>query len=618
MVSPHTPYDLDYILRVTPSDTTISPMRDSEISGLRSAANHLISPMSEMLGPRTAPIQSHPPPSHFTPQPLQLRNKRIATIQEGASDENLGASASEQNVSDDAPSQSLLRDMEKTRQQVSQASAVRPLKPAARELPLRDYDGQKDNATRESEEATNKPNIRASSIYSRTTDMKSVFSPPQSEKDNLMALLRQNTDISSVYDTDGPLSAYTEGTLSPPPAVSSAKPSPLNFGASKPSQFSEKAPNLEPRVEIKDDRNEDLFPPRSDSRLASRQPMQEHEMNNGASQSMSENGAKPPSPTLATLTSATVTGPEPDFPFLSATVNGPEPEFPFESSPAVSKTTTETSTTSKHPQLVQRIAAATQSDSDSSSLPKPSMTTTSSQTSTSNPPPVAPPFERARRRDVPPNLNLKLFPPPDQYTRATSPRSPRQMELRPIIPDPSIATQGGRSFTPNNLSFSNTNNIQPNNTSNPSLLTVPYGGGGPGADLNVEPDHLTPGLGTAKPPKSPGWRRVFSPGILTAKLRSDKDKGSGRKGHKRGGSSGDNGSGNGSRGGGANGSNGRITPLIGDPMLKGSTVALPLVGGERNGSFEGPAGGGGSGRPSAEGAERPAVVKGLGGDGKPF
>ncbi|KAI4145369.1 MAG: hypothetical protein LQ340_006312, partial [Diploschistes diacapsis] len=580
MISPATPYDLDYLLRVTPSDTGISPMRDSDLTGLRSATGHPVSPMGDMLGPRSAPAPSRSPINGFTPLTLQPRNKRITTIQENVSGENTPVNSEEEAIENDTQEQfererSLLRDMEVTREQVSQASAAKPLKLATKELPLRDYHEQKDN----SEDDAGKPNIRASSIYSRTTDMKSMFSPPQEEKDNLMKLLRANTETDSVYDTDNPLSAYTDGTLSPPPAASSAKPSPLNFGGSKPtlqlggskpSHFCEKTSMLElnlerevERLKDEDDQNDDLFPRKMDSEMPQPSRPSQEEKETVPPEKFAR-AVDPPSPSLVALTSATVTGPEPDFPFFSATVNGPEPDFPFDPPTSLSTTTAENNpggTTTKHPELVQRIAAATGADpgtsnnsTTTSSPPKPSSTTTPSQDA----PPIAPATERQRRRDVPPNLSLKLFPAPDQYSRSTSsPLSPRPTDSRSIgpdvgsmrsitpIPGPPPAA-GGAGHKPILLAVPQS--LQAGLAPSESGSYTAYSASGTNHPYAAAPPHngfgSRKGNGNGKPMKSPGWRRVFSPGIITGKLRSDKDKG---KGHSRGGGLGDGG---GSGGGG--------------------------------------------------------------------
>ena len=625
LISPHTPYDLDYILRVTPSDTTISPMRDSDLSGLRSAGTHFISPISDVLGPRSAP-PPQTPVNHYTPLPLQPRGKRITTIQENVSGENSANDVTEKPPTSDQQEeelareqeQSLLRDMEATKAQISQAAAVRPLKPATRELPLRDFVEQQ-NAKDDSK----KPDIRASSIYSRTTDLKSMFSPPQAEKENLMKLLRMNTEASSVYDTDLSPSNQTEGTLSPPPAGSSAKPSPLNIGGSKPTQFSEQASKLEPRIEEEPDRNEDLFPPRAASRNALVRPTEEKEVRDRLETAPAADTVKPPSPGLAALTSATITSPELDFPFLSATVNGPEPDF-YDPSPTGPGGLTDPSMngiTTKHPELVQRIAAATGADTSTTTLAKtntstssapksdlaPTISSSSADAAAAAPSTKTTPTEpRARRRDVPPNL--KLFPAPDQYSRAApSPRSPKLIDLRP--PGDTLGeTGGGATLHP------------PPPGSRPLILGVPPGEDPAKHGYSYASAYPATSAGANGKPKSPGWRRILAPGLITSKLQLKSDREKGTKGHRRGKSSGDNGSKSslaGFVGGGAsrNGSNGRITPVIGDPVLKGSSVALPASEGQGKRSLDAGARPE-NGRPSVE---RTRFGLRLGGsDGKPF
>lgn len=255
----------------------------------------------------------------------------------------------------------------------------------------------------------------------------------------------------------------------------------------------------------------------------------------------------PASPSLASLTSATILGPEPDFPFLSGSFAEPDyyyaaafdeaeeearqPELdsaPIASVPtntrAVVPPAHQTHTTHLHSSQPSLQHSQQQSD-QSPQQPSHQPPHQHSQDYTGHP--LTPPGvdsnpttygSQAQNKKngymTPPSLSLKLFPSVDSLSRlATSPQRPRDIvaePYRPGIPTASAATSKSNLLAPSS-----------------QLLALP-----PLAQDPMQP--LTP----SKPSRSP-LRKLFkealSPGLLAGRLGRSKD-----KAHKRPKSSGAN------------------------------------------------------------------------------
>ena len=315
----------------------------------------------------------------------------------------------------------------------------------------------------------------------------------------------------------------------------------------------------------------------------------------------------PPSPPLAALTSATVTGPEPDYPFMSfssassgasrhsSRVASPPPRSPAPPAPA-----TATSADPTSPQSAARTPSSPHPPSLTIAMPPATASTTAFAAPPSaggSPPKAAPgsppkvPTVRppssgrasshgslpstARRANAP--SPLRLFPPPDerqqqqrQLSLEPNPASPRTLAPPPdlVAPAPAPATDA-----------------------RDHAVDAHAAGGEDRAPARHDPRHHSRDLGghvpihapspagaAAAPPKSP-WRRMF--------------------GHRRGVSGGRSGSGKGSVSSSVGGGGGEEeSPPMPMPKVrekKGVAALAKVFGGQKRGS----GGSGGSGRAPA-------------------
>lgn len=446
MFSPATPYDLEWLLRRTPSDAAVSPMRWSEMYGSKTGHDSMVSPMGDPL------------------------NTHAASFSPFKKDHNIGSvlAANKTGTSQSTTIEKLQRpnslqiDLAIARGQLSQAAEIKPIQPSWKEPSGR---AQKlDRST-----------VRASSVYSKAPDLLTVISPPQ-----VSQIVRSETEYTSNYDDDSmPSSAYTDATfgqISPPPAISSAKPSPLHFVpkdriTSDPGSPS--SPKEDPKfpAEISDEKYAVLETPTG-------------------------------SPSLKSLVSATITGPEPDFPFLAATYGGPEPDYYYP---------TEGVVVPSHRQ-VDRV-------------PDGSYPVEPSKVGLQQPPYAQGPAESpllniydtgygqansSKKREMPPPaLNLKLFPSTDSVSRGpSSPRVPRAQDAVP---------ESGSSIIPPSQPHLN---LTGSNSFNPNLLALP-----PLAQEPMPPrgDSSTP-IKSSRSPLKKLFKDALSPVLLAGKLKRDKDK----------------------------------------------------------------------------------------------
>ena len=468
LYSPATPYDLEWLLRRTPSDMAVSPMRWSEIYGWRSGQSSAVSPLgypfggrSNLISPMKQDLSIDSVLNGTKPKPAQIE----APLAPTARNPNL-----------------ILNDLDAVRGQLSQAADVKPIQPAWREPTLR-------------EQKADRPTIRASSIYSKAPDLDLEYSPPT----DLPRIVRTETGYESYYGQTQPSSAYTDmtfGQISPAPAISSAKPSPLHFISRDripDAPESPGSPKEEPKfpLEISDEKQTVVEVP-------------------------------PISPSLKSLTSATVTGPEPDFPFLSATYSGPAPDYYYYSTSFDEPE--EIPPRSTNSELATPNAAGYHSKNErrqqENGIPQPSATDYNENeqqqvpteiddedpTQSSQPGSFPTAYRQnsvsKRREGPPPALNLKLFPSMDSISRAAiSPRSPRPQDL---------IAESGRSMV----------TLPVPNLSTSSLMP-------PGVQEQAAP------ITAQKPNRSPLkklFKDALSPSLLSSRLKRD-------KGHRRGRSS---------------------------------------------------------------------------------
>ena len=262
LTSPYSPYDLDYLLHVTPSDTTMSPLRDSDMRGMPSARS-FASPLSGggRYGPLSAPLLNDIVP------------------EETSEDED---EEEEDPLNHEHP---LVQDIRAKEVRFSSTNSGAPLKPTLRELPLRGFRSQ-ENLVKETEP----PIKRSSTIHETPTaaTSPSIYSTDGRKESTTTQLIdaiaiASMPQRSSVHYTQPTDSAF----ISPPP-IMSATPSPLHFN--------------KPANEVLQPRTDSLEPFRSG------QPPQ---------QVTPPRGGSPP------LTFATISGPEPDFPYFPS----PEPSL---------------------------------------------------------------------------------------------------------------------------------------------------------------------------------------------------------------------------------------------------------------------------------------------------
>ncbi|CAF9903137.1 MAG: hypothetical protein GOMPHAMPRED_000104 [Gomphillus americanus] len=465
LYSPATPYDLEWLLRRTPSDMAVSPMRWSEIYGWRSGQSSAVSPLGYPFGARSNPISP-------MKQGLSIDNVLDGTKSKSTKIEApLAATTLNSNL--------MLTDLDAVRGQLSQAAEVKPIQPAWREPTLR-------------EQKADRPAIRVSSIYSKAPDLDLEYSPPI----DLPRIVRTETGYESFYSQTQPSSAYTDmtfGQISPAPAISSAKPSPLHFVSRDripDAPASPRSPKEEPKfpLEISDEKQTVVEMP-------------------------------PVSPGLKSLTSATVTGPEPDFPFLSATYGGPEPDYyyystsfdePEETSPRrtnselAAPNATEKSR-NEHPQQDNGMPQPSAANHNENEQQQQSIMIDTEDSMQSSQPGSFPTAYRQnsmskRREGPPPALSLKLFPSMDSMSRAAiSPRSPRPQDL---------IAESGRSMVTLPIPNLSTSNLMP----------------------PVTQEQAAP-VTAQKPNRSPLkklFKDALSPSLLTSRLKRDKSHRRGR------------------------------------------------------------------------------------------
>ena len=460
MFSPATPYDLEWLLRRTPSDSVVSPMRWSEIYGFKTGHNSIVSPMRDPLK------------SHTTPFAPCKRDQHIDSVL---------------NADERAPEQSktaeILRhpnppqiDLTTARDHLSQAVKVDPILPSWKEPAIQS-------------QKVDRSILRASSVYSRAADLTAVASPP-----GVPQIVRSEARYNPNFDDDSmPSSAYTDATfgqISPPPAMSSAKPSPLRFI---------------PKDRIVTDPGSPSSP-KEDDKFPAEISDEKHTVVE----------APNVSPSLQSLVSATITGPEPDFPFLAATYGGPEPEYYYPTE-----------------EVTPPLRSRADRDSSERRLMEPSNLTSNQFSYTQDsvqPPPVLNNYPtiqgRAsslkKREGPPPALNFKLFPSTDSVSRG--PSSPYVPRVQDTI------TESGRPTIPPSLPHLN---LTHSNPSNPNLLALPPLTQEPMTILNSNPN---PPLKSTRFPLKKLFKGALSPVLLVGKLKRDKDKDK-DKTHRRGKSS---------------------------------------------------------------------------------
>ena len=372
LTSPYTPYDLDYLLHVTPSDTVLSPLRDAEMRGMPSA-KYFTSPPStgRVMGLRSAPLQMH--------------------LEESSEDETDDEIEEEEEEEEEDPvnhQHPLIQDIRAKEVRFSSTASGNPLKPTLRELPLRGFRSQ-ENLSGTTTQPIDSVLKRSSTIHETSTAVTSpsVYSPQQttttSQLINAISSVSEPAAQASIQHKPPTLiyDNHDSAFISPPP-IMSATPSPLFFNRAaneqKPAHF---------------------------------QLLQSHEQPPSQPQGAVPSRQRTPPP----LTFATVSGPEPDFPYLPSP--GPS-EHSTATAPSIAKT---------EPEIDPAITALPipvhpgLSALPASPSPHPNHLQTNTRSRSND----------SGRTPAP----LKLFPQADLRLQAHhTPRSPRLLEV-PIQPE---------------------------------------------------------------------------------------------------------------------------------------------------------------------------------------